>query len=297
MNASTVGFIASVSIHVGLVVLVIVNLSKPVKSAKTEQAIPLNIQMFKTVDPTPKLAEPEKPIVDTLNKVAVVKPAPVAAIPAPVKIVQTPKTSSKPSPKKIITPAKKQPKAIAKKIVTPAKKQPKATTKTKQQSVTRNKKQRDPTLDQMIKDYQKKQEKSAATPTKVSKAPSKKVVNKKHRPTAQKTAIAKAKPSNKATNKKAIRTYEARLRQYIQQRKHYPRQSKHRHEEGTATVSFVIYADGRIEKVRLISSSSSRHLDQAAINTIKSISRKLPFPNTIKRKQWQFTLPIIYRLR
>ncbi len=90
--------------------------------------------------------------------------------------------------------------------------------------------------------------------------------------------------------------YRLRLRQLITRAKKYPRQSRHRHQQGTVKIAFTVYANGSIHNIRVIQSSSSRLLDNSAIRTIRHISGALPFPAQIHRQQWRFILPLVYRL-
>ena len=90
--------------------------------------------------------------------------------------------------------------------------------------------------------------------------------------------------------------YRLRLRQLITRAKKYPRQARHRHQQGTVKIAFTVYANGSIHNIRVIQSSSSRLLDNSAIRTIRHISGVLPFPAQIHRQQWRFILPLVYRL-
>jgi len=72
--------------------------------------------------------------------------------------------------------------------------------------------------------------------------------------------------------------------------------AKRRGIEGKVKVSFVILANGKINKIKIVHGSGYSILDTAAKKTIQSISGLLPFPKTIKRNQWQFNLPIVYEL-
>lgn len=91
--------------------------------------------------------------------------------------------------------------------------------------------------------------------------------------------------------------YKLRLQQLIAKNKNYPIRAKRRNLEGTVTVSFVVQANGAINNVKLVRSSGSRILDKAAIRSVQRASGQLPFSKGINRKQWRFTLPLIYRLR
>jgi len=91
--------------------------------------------------------------------------------------------------------------------------------------------------------------------------------------------------------------YKSRLRQLIESQKKYPRRAKRRGLQGVVKVSFVIMANGTVSQIQIVKSSGSRILDNAAKNTVKKISRRLPFPKEIKKTHWKFSLPLSYRFR
>lgn len=180
------------------------------------------------------------------------------AEPTPVKKIETKKEVKKITPKKRIQKAKKKP--IQKK--------------------TRKKK-------------------AKASPHIKPSLPIVKAAIKKSMPVRKATPVKKSAPPKPAqrNNKKAEQQYKSRLHHLIAKQKKYPARAKRRHEEGTVTISFVIYADGSINNLKVVQSSGSQILDQAALRAIKKISNRLPFPTEINRKQWQFTLPLVYHLR
>jgi len=94
----------------------------------------------------------------------------------------------------------------------------------------------------------------------------------------------------------AEQQYQHHLWQLISQHKHYPPRARHKRQQGTVRISFVLLASGDIENIKILKSSGSRLLDQSAIHTIRQLSGQLPFPETLHRKQWAFTLPLVYAL-
>jgi protein TonB len=95
----------------------------------------------------------------------------------------------------------------------------------------------------------------------------------------------------------ALKSYKARLRQLIETNKRYPKRAKRRGEQGTVIVSFVIFSNGQVKNIRISKSSGSSVLDNAAKKAVSKVSGKLPFTTAINKKQWQFTVPVVYRLR
>ncbi len=98
-------------------------------------------------------------------------------------------------------------------------------------------------------------------------------------------------------SRQAIKRYKARLRQLIEANKRYPKRAKRRGEQGTTIVSFIIVANGQVKSIRISKSSGSAILDSATKKAVSNISGKLPFTSGIKKQQWQFTIPVVYRLR
>lgn len=99
----------------------------------------------------------------------------------------------------------------------------------------------------------------------------------------------------------AEKTYLSTLAQQLAQlaQNTYPKRAKRRHWEGTVTLSFTIFPNGRIAQVKVVDSSRRDILDQAALDIIKERmhSQFKPFPDEIKRTQWQIQVPIRYELR
>ena len=91
--------------------------------------------------------------------------------------------------------------------------------------------------------------------------------------------------------------YKARLKAAIEAHKRYPRRARRLGQQGQIIVRFVVDHNGVINAVEVVQSSGFKRLDQAAIETIRSISGQLPFPEEIPRKHWTFRIPITYRLR
>jgi TonB family protein len=61
------------------------------------------------------------------------------------------------------------------------------------------------------------------------------------------------------------------LHSRISNEKVYPYLARRQRREGTTTVAFVLYPDGRIEQAQLINSSHTAALDRAAISAVKDI--------------------------
>ncbi|MGF6176552.1 energy transducer TonB family protein [Ensifer sp. 4252] len=92
----------------------------------------------------------------------------------------------------------------------------------------------------------------------------------------------------------SFENYKGKVRTKVMRKHRYPSQAKRQGITGTATVSFVVTADGGLSGLRLAGSSGSSVLDQAALETVR---RAAPFPKIpadAGRSSWTFNLPIAY---
>lgn len=334
MKTYLISFLISFFVHGSLAWFAYSLATEPLPKPDTEKVIPLQLSMFQQPEakpqPTPTKITPPAPAITQPKPVQVtpippkpVQPKPVAAKPEvtkPIKPITAKPEVAKPTPKKIVKAKKKpekipkkekklkqKPKPVEKKIAKKPAKKPKKVTKPKV---------RDKALDDMIRAYQATQKTPTTTqPTPVAAArprpratqstrptppaPPKKIITKQvttTKPTttpivAKKTALKR--PPN---NGQAEQRYKARLQRLIAQQKTYPKRARRRAQEGTVIVSFTLYPNGNISQIRIKKSSGSNSLDKAALQTIQRVSGALAFPAEIRRKQWSFSLPLIYRL-
>lgn len=90
--------------------------------------------------------------------------------------------------------------------------------------------------------------------------------------------------------------YTTALKQAIEARKYYPSRARRQAREGNVIVGFRINRHGVIKNIRIVSSSSVRLLDKAAINAVKSVGKFKPFPEHINREWWKFEVSLSYYL-
>ncbi len=64
---------------------------------------------------------------------------------------------------------------------------------------------------------------------------------------------------------------------------------------GQAQVAFTVLADGSASGIRLVSSSGSPVLDQAAMEAVRRASPFPAIPPEAGRKQWPFTVPVLFK--
>lgn len=282
MKGNALGLFISGLIHVGIFFLIVYGLAvKPIPK-KAEVAVPVQLAMFQEAvikpvvpPPTPiiKKEEPKKPRQEAKPK-TIKKPI------VKKTVVKKKSTRKKPVKKKVVKlkAKKKEPKKPAKKK------------KSKQVAVTHMAAKNPVIKPAPIKPATPKKAKPPQRQKQQQTRPAQRPTPQRSRPQQRATPV-------RANNKAAEQRYKSQLHRLISKQKRYPARAKRKHEEGTVTISFIIYRNGRIQNIRVVRSSGSQTLDQAAINAVKQSSNRLPIPATIQRNQWQFTLPLVYRLR
>ncbi len=91
--------------------------------------------------------------------------------------------------------------------------------------------------------------------------------------------------------------YLAELQRAIKRQQRYPEAARHRGAVGTATLTFVLQADGRIDRVQIAKSTGDTELDQAAVQALNQLGRFKPIPLAIGRGSWTLRIPIRFDLR
>ncbi|OOG67772.1 energy transducer TonB [Sinorhizobium sp. A49] len=94
-----------------------------------------------------------------------------------------------------------------------------------------------------------------------------------------------------------VSNYSGKVRNKVMRKHRYPSQANRQGITGTATVSFVVTADGGLSNLRLAGSSGSPILDQAALETVQRAAPFPPIPANAGRNSWPFSLPIAYNPR
>ena len=109
-------------------------------------------------------------------------------------------------------------------------------------------------------------------------------------------APAAPKPAPVVNNAAAEAAYRAKLQSLIAARKQYPRMAEKMEAEGTVSVAFTVLPNGTITGARVASSSGNQWLDQAALQAVQAASGALPFPPSIKKAQWAFSIGVNFQL-
>jgi protein TonB len=90
--------------------------------------------------------------------------------------------------------------------------------------------------------------------------------------------------------------YLARLQAAIGRHKYYPRRSRMRGEEGRVLLQLSIAADGSFSGIRVLQSSGSRRLDEAALSAIRRVGHADPLPGELGLSTWRISVPMVFSL-
>jgi protein TonB len=90
--------------------------------------------------------------------------------------------------------------------------------------------------------------------------------------------------------------YLTALRQRIQQSVRYPPSARRRGLAGTVSVEILILANGAIGEVTLLESSTHPVLDEAALDTIRTLPR-VPLPADLPARPLRVRVPVVFQMR
>ncbi len=288
MKSSSIGFLVSAILHIGLLMLVVNMSGSQIEIPKKAEPIPLKLAMF---EPAPNKAS-HKPEVENLLKP---KAMPLS------EVKPQPKTKTKPKTKKTKKTKVAKKKHVKKKLK--AKPKPKPRPKAKPKPSPKPKRIAKPKPKQKYVPPSHPVVKAKPQPKPPVQRTSQATTNRRTAATSPSTQ--QAKPvmraskavANNAQSAQVEVTYKARLKQLINSHKRYPARAKRRGKQGKVTVRFTILKNGTIQRVVIAASSGNSSLDKAALKAVKSVSGQLPFSKGIQRSQWVLTVPIVYQLR
>jgi protein TonB len=115
-------------------------------------------------------------------------------------------------------------------------------------------------------------------------------------PPASRPAVARATPGAGSGVGAEYGPYLTALRQRIQQSLRYPASARRRGVSGTVSVEILIQANGSIGDVTLIDSSRHAVLDEAAMETIRSLPR-MPLPPELPARPLRIRVPVVFEMR
>lgn len=107
-------------------------------------------------------------------------------------------------------------------------------------------------------------------------------------------AVATASPGQQAN---LVRVWGAQIQGRLQRALVYPRQAQMRGIAGQTVVELTVRADGRILGRRVVGSSESEMLDQAALSTVDRASGIPPAPSGLPGSSFTFQLPVVFQGR
>lgn len=90
--------------------------------------------------------------------------------------------------------------------------------------------------------------------------------------------------------------YLGRLRQRIDEALRYPAAARRRGLTGTVTIEVTVLPDGAIGPVRVVESSAHPLLDEAAVDSVRSLHPQ-PFPRDLPARTLSVRLPVVFVLR
>ena len=96
------------------------------------------------------------------------------------------------------------------------------------------------------------------------------------------------------TKESKYRSYFARIKRQIEMVWGYPEEAARNGTAGQLLLRFQITCDGRLQYVRLVSSSGSVLLDDAALDAVNGAAPYYPFPVTIDREKLSILATFIY---
>jgi len=86
------------------------------------------------------------------------------------------------------------------------------------------------------------------------------------------------------------------LRERIQQSVRYPATARRRGVGGTVNVEILILPNGAVADVTLLDSSAHQVLDEAALDTIRSLPR-MPLPQQLPARSLRVRVPVVFQIR
>ena len=99
-----------------------------------------------------------------------------------------------------------------------------------------------------------------------------------------------------AGSERALQRYAAQLKELIEQHKEYPLAARKARREGRCVLSFTLDRDGALKRVAVVTSSSSRFLDNASLAAVSAVGRFPVFPPELRAEQETFGVTLSFRL-
>ncbi|MBN7760144.1 TonB family protein [Nitratireductor aquibiodomus] len=92
-----------------------------------------------------------------------------------------------------------------------------------------------------------------------------------------------------------VSNYPGKVRTKLRRAQRYPSAAKRQRLKGEAHVRFTIARNGSVSAIRIVRSSGSDILDQAAVDTVRRAAPFPRIPDGAGRSSWGFTVPLAFR--
>jgi len=103
-------------------------------------------------------------------------------------------------------------------------------------------------------------------------------------------------PASAAQKQNAFEGYLALIRTLLEEYKEYPLWARRNSWEGTVGLHFVICRDGKVEDLRVVSSSGFSILDEAAERTVRRIGKFPSIPKELAMNRLSLDVPLVFKL-
>jgi protein TonB len=90
----------------------------------------------------------------------------------------------------------------------------------------------------------------------------------------------------------AVSNYPGKIVSELRRSLRYPSEAKRNRITGEVRIRFVVTANGAAESIRIVRSSGSPILDQAALETVRRAAPFPAIPRAADRNNWPFTVPL-----
>lgn len=92
----------------------------------------------------------------------------------------------------------------------------------------------------------------------------------------------------------AVSNYPGEVTRQLHRSLRYPQRAAERNLRGETQVQFTVEASGKVGEVRVLTTSGSDILDQAAIETVRRAAPFPPIPSGADRHEWPFTVTLAF---
>jgi periplasmic protein TonB len=108
------------------------------------------------------------------------------------------------------------------------------------------------------------------------------------------SAQSAGKRTNTAAGNAAVSNYPGKVVSKLRRSLRYPAEARRKRLRGEAHVQFTVTRDGGVSGVRVVRSSGSPVLDQAALDTVRRAAPFPAIPGEAGRAAWPFTVPLAF---